>query len=104
MATEPKPKSNRIELHVTEATYNEIATAMQASGQQLTSGSEIVLTKDIMVKNPLDLRMVSIRKDAAEIAAKAYGGPHDGFIEFADKITDYILHGKKKPETAKGWK
>lgn len=102
MASEPKSKSNRIELHVTEATYNEIASAMQASGQTLTAGSEIVLTKDIMVKNPLDLRMIAIRKDAAEVVAKTYNGPPDGFIDFADKVTDYILHGKK--QEAKGWK
>jgi|SRR5665213_1411137 len=101
MATEPKPKSNRIELHVTQATYNEIVVAMQASGQQLSPGVEIVLTKDIMVKNPLDLRMIAIRKDAADVAAKVFAGPPKDFVEFADQMTSYILNGKQQKDKKK---
>src|ERR1700761_7981097 len=99
------PKKARIELEVSENTYNEIAHAMAVKNIKLEANAEIVLTKDIMIKNPLDLRLIAMRKDAADIAAKVFrtsDETHDGFVSFVDEVANYIVHGTKtKTETNK---
>lgn len=101
MSETVKPKSNRIELHVTQNTFNEVAAAVVAAGGKLTPGTELVLTSNMTIKNPLDLRMIAIRKDATEIASKVFKGVQANFTDFAEEVTQYIMHGKKIE--AKGW-
>ena len=101
-----KVTTNKVELKVSQECYNEIASAMNASGQQITPGSEIVLSKDIMIKNPLDLRMISIRKDATDIASRLVGDNSKNLLELSDQVTKFIVFGTlpASKEATKGWK
>jgi len=113
MPNDTKLKTNRIELKVSEAAYNEISTAMMNAGEKLSPNSEIILTKDIMIKNPLDPRRMAIRKDAAEIAVKIFHSydadgnlSHEGFLTVVHQIEEFIATGTlpSTKEAAKGWK
>src|ERR1700743_782149 len=100
MANDP-PKPQRVELRVTENTYNEISARMMEAGK-ITPGAEIILTKDITINNPLDPRAMGIRKDALDIAARIYKGTSDeDFLKFVETIVEYIKRGPKQQQA--GW-
>lgn len=89
-------------------TFNEIANALEATGKTINKDADIILTKDMSIKGPIDYRQVTIRKDVLEFVKDVYKAPmEDGlfevsdsnhFINFFDDVYTYILEGKK-PET-----
>lgn len=93
-----------LELKVSLACYNEIANAMEASGKKLATGAVITIEKDDKIINPLDWRLVTVRRDACNIAMTAYrqeeadenGDYHSsskGFVPFCEEIYQFILRG-----------
>ena len=94
----------KIDLKVSMETFNEIANALEARGEKVNSTENIVLTKDVSIKGPIDYRQVTIRKDVLVEVAKVYKTPlindfevsnSKHFIDFLDDVYNYILKGER---------
>lgn len=81
-----------IELQISVECYNEIANALTAHGRKVDLDQSIKLTKNEKIKNPLDWRLIQVRKDCVEIAVKINS---QCTIEIASQIYNYILKGEK---------
>lgn len=90
------------ELRVSIACYNEIANALEAQGKKVERGAIITLEKDDKIINPIDWRLVTLRRDTADIAAKVYNDNtktlvyNDNtktFVEFSKEFYEYVLTG-----------
>lgn len=99
-----------VKLEVSVPTFNEIAGLLEAKGVNPADEKTVVLDKSISLVRPIDYRLVTIRRDCVIEAAKIYRGDTiDEFIEYADKIYQYVLNNKgtepketKNPITT-GW-
>ena len=81
-------------LTVSVATYNEIASLLEAKGLRMGENvKELILEKGTELEQPVDYRLATIRKDAAIVASRAFNGS-SGFVDFVDEIFQYILTGK----------
>ena len=105
--------ANAIKLEVSLPTFNEIAGLLEAKGVDLTNIPTITLDKTTSLVRPIDMRLVTIRRDCVIEAAKVFvkSGSIDEFIEFSDRIYQYVLNNKgnepketKTPtSTSPGW-
>lgn len=94
------PKDPQIKLTVSTATFGEIAAALEQQGFKLgVNVAEIVLAKGTELKQPVDFRLATIRRDAGTIAAQAFNASDMGvdFVQFIDQIYQYILNEHKPP-------
>lgn len=85
-----------IKLKVSEVCFNELAAAAEKVGLKINVGS-ITIDKDTTIVDPIDYRLATIRRDCINEAAKVwrYGENDDTFIEFADKVYQFVLRGKQ---------
>src|SRR5579864_989826 len=88
------------ELKVSIPTYNEIANALDALGKKFTPGVPLTIEKDDKIINPIDWRLVTLRRDVSDIAAKVYAeSDPDGeqtsqnFVRFASELYQFALMG-----------
>lgn len=90
-------KDPQIKLAVSTATFGEIAAALEQQGFKLgVNVAEIVLAKGTELKQPVDFRLATIRKDCALIASRIYAAKDTvGFIDFVDQVYQYVLNGKE---------
>ena len=108
--------ASNIKLEVSLPTFNEIAGLLEAAGVDLKNIPTITLDKTTSLVRPVDMRLVTIRRDCVIEAAKIFksgDGSIDNFIEYADRIYQYVLNNKgnepketKNPTTAAvnaGW-
>jgi hypothetical protein len=84
---------------VSISTYNEIAGLLETQGIKLGDNhKEITLEKNMELLSPIDYRLVTIRRDVADIAAKSYNQQnfdnHEDFVEYVNKLFNFILKGE----------
>lgn len=95
------PKDAQVKLTVSIATFDEINAALEQQGFKLgTNVAEIVLTKGTELKQPIDFRLATIRRDCANLAARVCQGgkvsSYD-FINFTNEVFGYVLNGAPEP-------
>lgn len=96
-----------MKIKVSISAYNEIATALERHGIKADGTTELTLEKGTQLTCPVDFKMVTIRRDIADIAAKCYKDQAhhcDGgmFTDFCDDLMKWVLN--EEPETKpKGW-
>lgn len=100
--------TDKTTVKVSLETFNEIANALEASGKTINKETDIILTKDISIKGPIDYRQVTIRKDILEFVKDVYKAPMNEdqieitdsghFINFFDDVYNYCLKGEKPTE------
>ena len=101
--------ANHLKLEVSLPTFNEIAGLLEAAGVDLKNIPTITLDKTTSLVRPIDMRLVTIRRDCIIEAAKIYHGDTiDGFIEYSDRIYQYVLNNKgsepkETPNLTAGW-
>lgn len=113
-----------MKIKISVSAYNEIATALERLGVKADGTTELTLEKGTQLSCPIDFKMVTIRRDIAEIATKAYKDAIQEnnaamrqelkFVEFCDQLMNWILSEEKimteikkigNPNTTdKGWK
>ena len=88
------------ELKVSEQCYNEIANALDAAGKKVVPGAVLTIEKDISIVNPLDWRLITLRRDVIDIAAKVYAESDDqdrqtitNFVQFASSCFEFVKLG-----------
>ncbi len=88
------------EIKVSVAAYNEIANALDSLGKKFAPDTPLTIEKDTKIVNPLDWRLIQVRKDAVEAAVKVYAESDidgnqtvDNFTIFTNEIYDFILKG-----------
>lgn len=88
--------SEPLKLEVSVATFNEIASKLEAKGLKFGDNiKEIILEKGTELKQPIDYRQATMRKDAAFVAASIFKGyPNTFTIQAIDDIFQYILTGE----------
>lgn len=106
------PKTTLTNINVSLSTYDEIFNALTALDVKVNRDAPITITKDMSIKNPINYKQVTIRKDMMQIAAMCYKTPinekdfevsnSEHFCKFADDLYNYVLTGElpnKKPES-----
>ena len=87
--------ANNLKLEVSLPTFNEIAGLLEAAGVDLKNIPTITLDKTTSLVRPIDMRLVTIRRDCVIEAAKIFRGDTvDSFIEYSDRIYQYVLNNK----------
>lgn len=88
------------DLKVSESTYNEIANALDAQGKKVVPGAILTIEKDTTIVNPLDWRLITLRRDVSDIAVKVYAeADEDGnqacenFVRFAAELYEFVKSG-----------
>lgn len=81
-------------LKVSMDTFSEISDALEREGRKLGDAKIIQLEKTDTLAQPYNFKLVTIRRDVADIAAKAYKG-HDSFIDLVKELYDFVLEGPK---------
>jgi len=61
-----------MKLSVSLSTYNEIAELLEKHGISTAEKRELILEKGTQLEAPVSYKLVTIRRDAAGIAAQAY--------------------------------
>lgn len=88
-------------IKVSVATYNEIATALELTGQNLNSGANLVIEKGTTLECPMDFRLATIRRDCLIEAVKLLSskGSYMGseVIQVASDMYNFVTN--TKPET-----
>lgn len=96
-----------IKLEVSVPTYHEIAGLLEAKGIDISKSKTITLEPGTALVRPIDWRLVQVRRDCVAEATKIWReGANDSFIEFVDKLYDYIVFNKKTElvkNTSDGW-
>jgi hypothetical protein len=86
------------DIKVTTATYNEIVQALTNSGRALKSGEPVTIHKEEKLLSPIDYKLVTVRRDCADICAKVYNSSHMDkgitFIEFCNVLYQFVLNDK----------
>ena len=102
--------NQNLKLDVSLPTFNEIAGLLEAAGVDLKNIPTITLDKTTSLVRPIDMRLVTIRRDCVIEAAKIFDSSaynHKDFIELADQIYQYVLNNKlpevNKPQAPQGW-
>lgn len=99
------------EIKVSVAAYNEVANALDGIGKKFAPGTPLTIEADTKIINPIDWRLVNVRKDAVEQAVKVYAETDnkgeqtsDNFVLFAEEVYQFILKGtlpESKPKETK---
>lgn len=91
--------THKIKLSV--ASFNELGAALEARGLKFGENvKELIIEKGDELERPIDYRQATMRRDAGNIAARAYKG--GDFIGFMNEVYEYILNGTIK--STKDWK
>lgn len=90
-----------MKLTVSVPTFNEIAGLLEKEGQKV-NGQSLTLEKGTALVQPIDYRLVTIRRDCVIEATKIYNNYNDvsdecEFIKLVDAIYQYVLNEKKPP-------
>lgn len=93
-----------MKIKISTASYNEIAAALEKEGRKIGDNATIQLEKGDQLEHPIDYRLATIRRDAVVEAGKAYQYVEGDFVEFCDKVFDFIVNGTKPKPTTTGWK
>lgn len=95
---------------ISVASFNEIAGKLEAVGIRIGEGRSINLEKGTALIPDHDLRMVTMRRDAIDIAAKSYNSSIHGadFVTYASKVFEFMFNGEVHQSanldgTPKGW-
>jgi len=94
-----------MKVRISVAAYNEIATALERLGVKADGTTELTLEKGTQLSCPIDFKMVTIRRDIANIGAQCYTEQttiEGTFVEFCDKLMNWIMTDKNYEP--KGWK
>lgn len=82
--------------------YNELQTALERQGIKSTSTDKIILEPDHQIVTDVDYKLVTIRRDIADIASKTFSHQNidngENFVEYVDKLFNYIMFGPVKNE------
>jgi hypothetical protein len=86
-------------LKVSISTYNEIASLLELQGIKLgENNNQLILEKDTQLLSPIDYRLVTIRRDVADIAAKSYNiqniDNNVSFVEYVNELFNFVLKGE----------
>lgn len=81
-----------VTIKISVAAYHEIASVLEKAGRKLGQNvGTLTIEKDDTIINPIDWKLVTVRKDCIVEAVKS----GEGDIVFnADKIFKYIMEGK----------
>lgn len=92
-----------VKLEVSSPTFNEIAGLLEAKGIDIgKDGTVLTLTKGTSLVRPIDYRLVTIRRDCVIEASKIWrDGASNSFIEFSNKIYEYVLNSKMPTDDVK---
>lgn len=101
-----------MKLSVSLSTYNEIAELLEKKGISTAEQRELTLEKGTQLEAPVSYKLVTIRRDAAGIAAQVYqrtvnieNDEDIHFIDFANRVYEYIMYGKPdEPKKEEEWK
>lgn len=90
MATD-KPK-----IPVSIATFHELAAALEKMGIKTSDAKTLIIEKGSDLQPPIDWRLVTVRKDCAEIITKLFEFYPDGTsVPVAiEELFQYIVHHK----------
>ena len=88
-----------MKLIVSVPTFNEIASLLEKEGIKINSDRVLTLEKGVALVPPVDYRLVTIRRDVLIESIKLINNINisevSDFIEFTDKLFNYVLNGKK---------
>lgn len=96
-----------MKLLVSLSTYNEIAEILEKKGISTAEQRELTLEKGTQLEAPVSYKLVTIRRDAAGIAALVYKDQNmiNDFVDFCDEVYNYIMYGKpEEPKKEEEWK
>lgn len=83
---------------VSMATYNEILSHLEKDGRKFGDAKTIQLEKTDILMPPIDMRLVTIRRDCADIASKTHNYGHSSFVNHVKEIYEYVLSEKVPSE------
>lgn len=78
--------------------YNEFQTVLERQGIKLSSNEKIILESDDQIVTNVDYKLVTIRRDIADIASKSYDGSSEYFVKYVDNLYNYVMFGTVKKE------
>jgi len=88
-----------MKLVVSVPTFNEIASLLEKEGIKINSDLVLTLEKGVALVPPIDYRLTTIRRDVLIESIKLVNNINisevSDFIEFTDKLFNYVLIGKK---------
>ena len=88
-----------MKLSVSVSTFNEITSLLEKEGVKINSDCVLTLEKGVALVPPIDYRLVTIRRDVLIESIKLVNNINisevSDFIEFTDKLFNYVLIGKK---------
>ena len=93
-----------MKIQVSHNTFAEIETAMAAQNVKINqNASNLTIEKGSVIEAPTNFKLVTIRRDCADIAAKSYNANIHGpdFIEYTHKLYNFIMD-EMPVETKKG--
>lgn len=93
-------------INVSSECFDEITGALNEKGIKLDNDTEFTVKKDTAIKGPINYRQVNLRHQLLIEIVKIYKSPINDkemefndakdFIEFFDKIYQYILTGQSE--------
>lgn len=81
-------------LNVSLQTYNELYGLLEKEGHKINDGQILEISKGTALVPPVDFRLVTMRRDCADIVAKTYQG--EFFIRACNSLYEFVLNGKVK--------
>lgn len=92
-------------IKVSNDTYNELYEACTLAGYKLGENvTSLTIDKDTSITNVINFRLVTMRRDVADIASKTY--QHDTgvkFVDYVNELYEFILNGKAEVKPKTGW-
>lgn len=87
-------------IKISLAAYNELQIAFERHGIKQLTNEKIILEPDNQIVTDVDYKLVTIRRDIADIASKTFSVNEMGvgFVEYVDKLFNYIMFGFVKKE------
>ena len=95
-----------MKIQVSHDAFAEIETAMEKAGVKINQNTtNLTIEKGNIVEPPVNFKMVTIRRDCADIAAKSYNPELHGidFIAYVENIFNFIMNETKRKITSE-WK
>lgn len=75
--------------------YNEIAAILEQQGHGMGDGKTLTIERGTQLKSPIDFRMVTIRRDVADIATKAnVAVDRENFMKFVKELYEWVVQEK----------
>lgn len=89
-----------VKIKISLAAYNELQTAFERLGIKSISSEKIILEPDHQITTDVDYKLVTIRRDIADIASKSYETfeNKEPFVEYVNKLYNYVMFGPVKNE------